>query len=120
MWYSFSFSSWNHIQQWLEQLAKSNHFTYFITPNCFPYLYRNRMVSCSFINWLFLSVSISFSNFGLSFFPFYNNNKIKEEHEKYMQQLQKGKNENNIHVFAPISPYSGLLGKEEKIHVIQT
>lgn len=65
VWYSFSFGSWNHIQQWLEQLAKSNHFTYFIAPNPFPYLYWNRMVSCSFIDWLFLSVRISFSNFGL-------------------------------------------------------
>ncbi|KAI3666636.1 hypothetical protein L1987_88846 [Smallanthus sonchifolius] len=27
VWYSFSFGSWNHIQQWWEQLAKSNHFT---------------------------------------------------------------------------------------------
>ncbi|KAF0897543.1 hypothetical protein E2562_038908, partial [Oryza meyeriana var. granulata] len=42
VWYSFWFGSWNHIQQWLEQLAKCNHFTYFIDPNRFPYLYRNR------------------------------------------------------------------------------
>ena len=65
VWYSFLFGSWNHIQQWLEQLAKFNHFTYFIAPNRFLYLYWNRMVSCSFIDWLFLSVRISFSNFGL-------------------------------------------------------
>ncbi|KAG5103888.1 hypothetical protein JHK82_040858 [Glycine max] len=39
VWYSFSFGSWNHIQQWLEQLAKSNDFTYFIAPNRFSYLY---------------------------------------------------------------------------------
>ena len=39
VWYSFSFGSWNHIQQWGEQLAKSNHFTYFIAPNRFSYLY---------------------------------------------------------------------------------
>lgn len=31
----------------------------------FLYLYWNRIVSCSFIDWLFLSVRISFSNFGL-------------------------------------------------------
>lgn len=68
VWYSFSFGSWNHIQQWLEQLAKSNHFTYFIAPNRFSYLYWNRMVSCSFIDWLFLSVRISFSNCGLNEF----------------------------------------------------
>jgi hypothetical protein len=36
VWYSFSFGSWSHIQQWLEQLAKSNHFTYFIAPNRKP------------------------------------------------------------------------------------
>jgi len=65
VWYSFLFGSWNHIQQWLEQLAKFNYFTYFIALNPFLYLYWNRMVSCSFIDWLFLSVCISFSNFGL-------------------------------------------------------
>lgn len=68
VWYSFSFGSWNHIQQWLEQLAKSNHFTYFIAPNRISYLYWNRMVSCSFIDWLFLSVRISFSNCGVNEF----------------------------------------------------
>ena len=41
---------------------------YFISPNRFSYLYGNRMVSCSFIDWLFLSVRISFSNCGLNEF----------------------------------------------------
>jgi hypothetical protein len=35
VWYSFSFGSWSHIPQWLEQLTKSNHFTYFIARNHF-------------------------------------------------------------------------------------
>ncbi|KAJ3668776.1 hypothetical protein LUZ61_022826 [Rhynchospora tenuis] len=39
VWYSFLFGSWDHIQQRLEQLAKFHHFTDFIAPNSFLYLY---------------------------------------------------------------------------------
>lgn len=65
VWYFILFGFWNHILQWLEQLAKFKHFTYFIAPNPLLYLSWNRMVSCSFIDWLFLFVRLFFFNVGL-------------------------------------------------------
>jgi hypothetical protein len=58
--YSFSFDSWSHIRQWLEvgttRKIQPLHLLY--RPNYFLYLYRNKMVSCSYVDRLFLSFCV--------------------------------------------------------------
>lgn len=65
-----SSSGWNSLQN------PTTSPTLLIAPNRSPYLYRNGMVSCSFIDWLFLSVRTSFSNFGLNWFTRFNGQAI--------------------------------------------